>query len=348
MRLIPTHHSESEFRGTARSCGRDYGESHAEAIEAFLALEVPPNPRRLAYARRCWKRLSEWEPSIVEFVRGMSEGSRRPMEEMVLLLSHEEIVHTKNCTGFGATNRGTKDGSAIIGQNWDWAQSLYPWSSLLRLRTDTMPATLTYAYPGLWAAAGINEYGLSLVWTGAGYFPKIQPRVGIPTYPLIAGLLACRDCQEAITLLRRTPIAGCFIFFLADAGGEVWLVEGMPGSLELVQCQDVISRANHYECKDTCSSASQRVPSASLKANTRSRRNRMVELLEARKGRLDGKQAQTILCDHGVGPGFDICQHPVPGRTGLTIDSFYVLPSKKEFWIARGSPCRHQYSRYQP
>jgi hypothetical protein len=36
----------------------------------------------------------------------------------------------------------------VIGQNWDWAQSLYPWSSLVRLRTDSMPATLTYACPG--------------------------------------------------------------------------------------------------------------------------------------------------------------------------------------------------------
>ena len=348
MKPLPTIHTESEFRGTANSCGRDYGDSHAEAIEAFLAMEVAPNPHRLSYARRCWKRLSEWEPGIVEFIRGMAEGSRRPLEEIVLLLLHEEIVHTKNCTGFGATNRGTRDGSAIVGQNWDWAQVLYPWSSLLRLRTDTMPATLTYAYPGLWTSAGINEYGVSLVWTGAGYFPKIQPRAGIPTYVLIAGILASRNCREAITLLKRTPVAGCFIFLLADADGEVWLVEGMPGSIALVQCQDVISRANHYECADICSRARQRVPPASMKANTRSRRNRMVELLEAHKGRLDGKRAQTLLCDHGVQPGLNICQHPVPGRTGLTIDSFYALPSRKEFWIARGSPCRHQYKRYQP
>jgi hypothetical protein len=80
-----------------------------------------------------------------------------------LLLLHEEIVHVHNCTGIGATRKGTADGSALIGQNWDWSGSLYLWSSLLRLRSDSMPATLTYTYPGLWASGGMNEFGLSLV-----------------------------------------------------------------------------------------------------------------------------------------------------------------------------------------
>ena len=152
MRLIPTIHSESEFRGTARSCGRDYGESHAEAIEAFLAMEVPPDRRRLAYARRCWKRLSDWEPSIIEFVRGMSEGSRRPMEEMVLLLSHEEIVHTKNCTGFGATNRGTGMVQRLSARIGTGRRACTPGRACAPADRYT-PATLT-CYPGLWQLRG--------------------------------------------------------------------------------------------------------------------------------------------------------------------------------------------------
>jgi len=54
--------------------------------------------------------------------------------------------------------------------------------------------------------------GLSLIWTGAGYLPKVRPIVGVPTYALIAGILACRTCREAISLMRRTLNAGSFIF----------------------------------------------------------------------------------------------------------------------------------------
>ena len=35
---------------------------------------------------------------------------------------------------------------------------------------------------------------------------------------------------------------GSFIFFLADAGGEIWVIEGCPKRIEAVECQDIISR----------------------------------------------------------------------------------------------------------
>ena len=343
----PSIHPIAEFHGSPRACGKNYGISQAEAIRAWLNMETAPDPRRLRYASRCWEKLGNWQRPVVEFVRGMAEGSGLSMEETTLLLLHEEIVHTKPCTAIGATGPATRDGSAIIGQNWDWNSDKYPWPSLLRLRTDAMPATFTYAYPGLWASAGINEYGLSLVWTGAGYLPKVRPIVGVPTYALIAGILACRTCREAISLMRRTLNAGSFIFFLADAGGEVWVLEGVPGHFEAVQCRDVITRANHYECAAICHKAKQAVPTSTRKANTRNRANRIAALTKKYRGRIDRKVVESILCDHFPRFGLSICQHPMPGRLGLTIDSFYAVPSKREFWIARGHPCRHQYQRYR-
>jgi len=311
-------------------------------------MEVTPDRKRWGYASRCWQKLRTWDRTVADFISGMAEGAKRPIADIALLLLHEEIYHTKHCTGLGATGNGTRDGSPVVGQNWDWAQQLYPWSSLVRSRTDSMPATLTYAYPGLWASAGINEHGLSLVWTGAGYFPRIRPRVGVPTYALIAGILGCRTCRDAIALIQRTPLAGCFIFFLGDAEGEVWLVEGLPGRIAAIPCDSVIGRANHYECAGVCRGARQEVPKPTLRANTRARRVRVVELLEEYQGQIDRSVVEAILTDHGVRPGLDICQHLVLGRPAVTIDSFYALPSKKEFWIARGTPCRHRYERHVP
>src|SRR5204862_1819816 len=139
-------------------------------------------------ASQCWKQLKRWEKPVVEFIRGMAEGSKLSVEQLTLLLLHEEIYHTKPCTAIGATHDGTKDGNAIIGQNWDWNASLYSWSGITRLNARGIPNAVLYSYPGLWASAGINKHGLSLVWTGAGYLPKIKPIIGIPTYALIAGI----------------------------------------------------------------------------------------------------------------------------------------------------------------
>jgi len=277
----------------------------------------------------------------------MAKGAGLTLPETTLLLLHEEIGHSKLCTAFGATGPGTRNGRPIIGQNWDWGSSLYPWSCLVRLRTSAMPRTLTYTYPGLWSAAGMNEHGLSLVWTTSGCFPKVAPKVGVPTYALIAGILTCTDCQEAIGLLARTPIAGSFNFLIADAKGEVWVIEGFSGRIELGPCENVVSRANHYECERVSRLTEQKLPRTSRKVNSRARARRMAELVQKHHGRIDDQIAEGMLCDHGVAPGLNICQHPKGKRRGMTLDSFYALPTRKEFRIARGLPCRHEYRRYR-
>ena len=63
---------------------------------------------------------------------------------MLLLLS-EELGRLPHCTAFGATGEATRAGEPIIAQNWDW-HSRYPWSSVLRLRTNALPATVAYSY----------------------------------------------------------------------------------------------------------------------------------------------------------------------------------------------------------
>lgn len=334
------------LKGSPRECGRQYGEANREAIDAFLWMEVTPDAQRLRYARRCWAVLRRWERPVVEFVKGMAEGSRLSTVELTLLLLHEEVFHAKPCTAVGATRHGTKDGRAIIGQNWDWNSSLYPWSSLTRLHAKGQPKQLLYSYPGLWASAGINEHGMSLVWTGAGYLPKVKPIVGVPTYALIAGILACRTCAEAIALLRKTKLAGCYVFFIADAKGEVYVLEGFPGRFEAVRCEDVITRANHYECERIARLAKQDIWS-NPKANTQFRGPRMAALGKRYRGQFDRIAMEKCLSDEGVGPGRNICQRAADSRRGMTIDSFYCVPSKREFWIARGIQSEHEYRRYK-
>jgi len=343
---LPSHHPFFELRGSAHSCGRAYGESQVETIAGFLRAQLPDRQQWQPYAGKCWAMASEWQRPLAEFIRGMAEGTGRPVEEIMLLLMHEEIGHAKACTAFGATGSATTDGQAIIGQNWDWDSSLYNWSHLLRITSYDMPAVLTYAYPGLWASAGINEYGLSLVWTSSGIWPQVRPIAGISTYVLIAGILTCRTADEALALIRRTCNAGSFNFFIADAGGAVWLVEGIPGKTFAVPCTDVISRANHFHLPKVCTRAKQRVPRGSVKCNSRCRANNMAALLEKHAGNIDAELAEALLSDHSGGAGKTICQHDSRNSGMITLDSIYLLPARRELCIARGVPCRHVFQHY--
>jgi hypothetical protein len=344
--LLPSHHTITTLSGSPRACGRAYGHQQAEAIEAFLHMEVAPSPQRRRYAARCWELVQRWDRSIAEFTRGMAAGAGIDVADATLLLAHEEIVHIKHCTGIGATRAGTHDGHPIVGQTWDWSPILYPWSSLTRLAMDDAPRALLYSFPGLWASAGINEHGLSLVWTGAAYSPIVRSAVGIPTYALIAAILARRTCAEALDLLRRTTNAGSFIFFLADATGEVVVVEGLPRRIEVTRCEDVISRANHYETARMVRLSGQDFTKGPRHFNSPDRAARMAALARRHAGAITRHHIEAFLRDRRGAPGRRICSLPSPTARWIAVDSFYCLPDRRELWIARGRQDRHAFQRH--
>ena len=344
--MLPSIHTIVELRGSPRRCGRDYGNRHAELLRVFLKTIIKPDARRLQYARRCWKSLSQWERPIIEFVRGMAEGSGLSLDEITSIQLHEEYLHVPHCTAVGATGAATRDGSAVIAQSWDGNPTLYASIALLRIHTNTAPATFTYSLPGLWASAGINEHGLAVGWTSSGMRPMVPPREGVPTFTLLAGILGCRDCAQAVTLVQRTRNAGSFIFFLADAGGAICALEGIPGRIEAVRDRELITRANHYQCAGSRHAAKQKLPRVTLKWNSQPRAARIAALAEQSRGHIDGRAMEAIYRDHEPQQGLGICLHAAPGPY-LTLDSFYAVPAKREFWIARGYVCRHRFARYR-
>lgn len=339
--LCPSHHPVLEFRGSSRQCGREYGNSQREAIVGMIDKDMSPVSKWLAYGRRSWSEFRTWHRPTSEFILGMAEGANLPVEEICVLLLREEINKlrdptSRNCTSFGATGAGTRDGTAIIGMSWDGLRRDYAWAGLVRLTTDTMPATFTYAYPGLWACAGMNEHGLSLVWNSVS---TLKPKPGIPTYVLVAGILACKNCREVRALLKRTRNAGCFVFTIGDAEGEVWVIEGLSNITDAIPCHDIIGRGNRCEGK-----LAKRFEKPA--PGSRTRFERIIELLQAHYGHIDRFAAETFLRDHDEAHTTGcqgICQHTVPW---ISVDSFYALPSRRELWIARGSPCRHKFHKY--
>lgn len=329
-----------------RACGRQYGEAQAERIAVFMEAEGLSPDRQGAYAAQCWRELVNWQQPVVEFVRGMADGCGRSVEEMTLLILHEEVIHSEHCTAFGATAAATRDGDPVVAQNWDWSPKLFPWPHLLRVKSNATPAVLTYAYPGLWASAGVNEHGLALVWTGAGYYPSVPPLPGIPTYALIAGILQCESCSSAARLVAQTSNAGCFIFLLADTQGDLLVIEGWPGSVHMTWHPDCVGLANQFVSETACRATNQKLPPASVAHTTQARHERVLDLLASHRGSMEPGDVQSILRDHGAAPGCTICQHADPARETVTIDSFYALPVQRELWIARGPACRHEFERH--
>lgn len=327
----------AEFHGNPEECGAEYGAAFEQAIMGFCKQEVSPSRQRLAYARACWRHVEKSAPSAAAFLRGMAVGARLTLEHVTLLALHEEIYHQPHCTAFAATGKATRGRQTIVAQNWDWSPALYPWPGLLRLHLAGHPRTLTYHYPGLWACAGVNENGLALMWTGGGYFPRIPPVAGVPTYAIIAEILLRGSVTEALKYLSKTRHAGCFIIFLGDAGGSTAVVEAIPGKAFVDRSGDVLRRSNHYLCRDVLACAGQTRPDR-RKSTTLQRLDRMTELLDQHRGKLTPAVTQRILTDR-QGPWPWLNQFPDEKDVqlaGMTIDSLFAVCETRTLYACRG------------
>jgi hypothetical protein len=231
--------------GKPRERGKRYGQTFKEAIHAFLDREIVRHFQResreakLRYAGACATAIKAYSPTILEELEGMAEGTGLRLEEVILITLHEELYHggtlpaVDHCTVFGAGPPDTTDGATYVAQTWDWMESVYGLSSVLHWKRPEGPSLLAYAYPGLWVGAGLNSAGIALCWhTGAKGGVK-DPRVGIPSYVLIAQALYQDSLSGAVEEIKRGKQAGWFSFLLGDGSGNFATVQGNPQAVQI-------------------------------------------------------------------------------------------------------------------
>jgi len=324
------------FRGSAAECGKAYGQRFATEILAFCQQEVMPNKDNLVYARKCWKHVQKSAPHSARFMQGMAGGANLSNDCVTLLSLHEEIVHQQHCTAFVASGKATRGDKTIVAMNWDWNTNLYAWPHLLKLQAKGSPRMVTYAYPGLWAGAGINEHGVAFMWTGSGYQPRVRPVVGVPTYVIIYEMLRRKSVAAVLKWLKSIKHAGAFIFFLGDPSGDTVVIEGMPGKLSIERGDPALVRANHYECRDMMQCAKQKEPSK-LGGTTPYRAKRMSELVEQYRGRISIATAKKIMTDRdGSWPWLNQFPKVPSGSKGMTVDSLFADCQERTLWTCRG------------
>ena len=216
-------HTLTVISGKPRERGRQYGEKFKESIHAFLDKEIyqvcaksAGREKLLRYAGQCTKAVKEYPPAILDEMEGMAEGAGMKLEEVVLISLHEETAGHKggalppvqHCTALAAAPPDTKDGKTYVGQNWDWMASVYGLSSMLLWKRPEGPSLLAYSYPGLWVGAGLNSAGVALCWTWGDGVGIKGPRVGIPSYVLIAQMLYQDTLEGALKEAKRAKHAG--------------------------------------------------------------------------------------------------------------------------------------------
>jgi hypothetical protein len=247
--------------GKPKDRGHAYGTQFRDAIREFLAKEIyapfvgQPSTKEqmLRYAGECGKVVRERCPLIADEVEGIAAGAGLTFEEVILINLHEELFHRLllpeakhgHCTAIAVAGPDTGDNHTYVAQTWDWMQSVAGKSRVIEWRRSDGASVLAYGFPGMPFGAGVNEHGIALCWTSAALGTKGQkPRVGIPSYLLIAHLLAQKDIDSVIREARQDKHAGWFTFVMADGNGNLLNLEGSPKGIAVERPKDRLVRVD--------------------------------------------------------------------------------------------------------
>jgi isopenicillin-N N-acyltransferase-like protein len=352
-RPVAPDHKLTMISGTPRERGRQYGQHFKDEIQAFLEKEIskkfirnpPTRDDLLRYSHQCIAAIESYSPPIMAELQGMAEGSGLSLDEIVLVTLHEEVGKTgtwpkvEHCTALAAGPPDTNDGNTYVGENWDWMRSADGLSSMLLWERSEGPSVLSYSYPGLWIAAGLNSAGIALCWTWGDQRGIKGPRVGIPTYVLIAQMLYQETLEAALAEARRATHAGWFTFVLADGEGNLANVEGTPERLVIETAGGHLVRAGFGTRTITDTP-----PGQSIKYDPKC--VRMLDLLAARQGKLDRSTLQSLFADHfGPPPGL-ICVHD-ESFDQSTLDSMLFSCTTGEANIQRGPGCSNRWQTFR-
>jgi isopenicillin-N N-acyltransferase-like protein len=333
------------LEGKPKERGQAYGKQFRDAIRAFLQKEIyeafvgKPSTKEqmLAYGAACAKVVRAECPMVAEEFQGIAGGAGLTFDEIVLINLHEEFYHRTelpkhgHCTAVAVGPPDTADKHTYVGQTWDWMQSVAGKSSVSEWRRGDGVNMLAYGFPGMPTGAGVNAAGLALCWTSAALGEKGQtPRVGIPSYMLIAHLLAQKNLDDVIREVRKNKHAGWFTFVMADGDGRLVNIEGSPERVVVEPAEGRLVRVSYGSREMTGTRGGEAVA-------FHARCRKMYNLLAETGGKTDLARLQEYFADpkYAINVGKD------------TIDMMVFDTTARSAYVSRGPSYKVAWCKFQ-
>ena len=331
--------------GNPRERGLAYGKGFSDGIHRFLDKEIrtafvdrpASQAEMLQYAAACGQVVRDECPVIADEFAGIAEGAGLTFEEVMLINLHEELYHRTgvpqhgHCTAVAVAPPDTGNAQTYVGQTWDWMESVAGHSSVVLWQRDEGASVLAYGFPGMPMGAGLNSAGIALCWTSANLQDhQTIPRVGLPSYVLIAHLLCQKDLDGVIRAANQNKHAGWFTFVVADGDGNLVNIEGSPGGITVERAKERLVRVSYGTRQMTGTSAG-----ASVELHPRCRK--MYELLGSSAGENDLERLQQYFTH----PEYEICA----GKA--TIDMMVFDTTARVAYLSRGPGYRVAWREFR-
>ncbi len=192
--------------------------------------------------------------------------------------------------------------------------------------------------PGVFSS-GMNEKGLAIADT---YVCSTDIGPGLPDYSLMMHILEEHDTvRSALDYLGSVPRMGRHNLILADAGGDLAVVELGYCNLAVVEAQNgIVVNTNHFVGSSLKDSFVDRTLPP-MQGNSFHRYDLVRKELEAAHGSINVAFAQRLMATH-AGPLASICRHLELGQSA-TISTAIYQPARRTLRFCHGYPCQSPY-----
>ena len=325
-------------------------------------LDVPPASGLTdEFVEACRDIVAQTFPEAIQELEGIIQGGGFDRKAMAAHYFARLESRLGGCTMLAVDGQHVEGVTGpLAGRNYDWAVEDLRWCELHWYLPPGGQRSVGYTHHWAGCTDLLNESGL---YVAIASLPPAPVRAaGVQWNILIdAGTERCSTIGDAAALLGSVRHLRPMSYLLADASGQVGVVEATPDAVVLRRPKEgLVTAANAPQggnaIKDwsvdrqgfSLSEPIRTVPQnyeGRAVQRARKRISRAEELLRRASGRVSVAAVQQVLSDHAA----PICtgdhNHP-DGAPWGTIWSGLCTAASREFWIAPGLPCRHPYQRF--
>ena len=346
-----TRYREIVVTGPPREMGRQLGEAARDIVAGFAEIAlarvnktVPISRKRaLSIAAQSADFADKFSPALMEELRGMAEGSRVPLDELMLLQIRNQLRAEPDagCTSISLLPAIAGHRDAIVAQNWDHDPALDPFTIVLTRQPTGKPALMNVTQAGLIGYIGFNDAGIGLC---LNTLPAPSREVGVPHYFIVREIYQATSLTGAVEAVRRAERAIPANIMLATPEGPADLEVTLDEVRVLSGEHGLVTHANHC-LHPELQSVNDAFPEL---IESYPRQQRIDKLLRGTGGPIGLQAVKAALADHNGYPR-SICRHPNDDlQTGYwqTVFSVIIEPGRRRMHVSRGAPCHHPYETY--
>ncbi|UCG01948.1 MAG: hypothetical protein JSW11_20405 [Candidatus Heimdallarchaeota archaeon] len=325
------------LKGDPSKIGFEHGKILKERIGKTISWYKSIIPRKesevLSLAAHFKSKISRFDPNYCNEIEALAEGAEVDPLWIYALNSRSEIMNTftNECTAVYFRE------TALLGQNWDWAQELEELAVILKILPENKPMILMMSEPGIIGKIGFNSKGIGV---SLNFLDSGQVCKGLPVHIILRAILESPTLEKATHIIEPFKKGKSANILIGDAQGDY--IDFEFANQQVFQPRSdskVFIHTNHY-----LDNVELNIDTEKL-ASSFTRYNQANQLIQTLKGSHIDK-IKTILLDQ-TRKDLPICRpyvpHPDLGNVG-TVCSIIMDLIDLKLHITRGHPLKTRFT----